>query len=91
MLSVHLLGHQSSLLSNEFSIHILYYFQSPTVQIHMHLTVNQALVLRPNCVSEKMGVNKKGVNQKCIPVRKNGVYRGHRRAWGSVVVKALRY
>jgi hypothetical protein len=38
----------------------------------MQLTVN------PNCVSEKMGVNNKGVNQKCIPIRKNGVYRGHR-------------
>jgi hypothetical protein len=43
----------------EFSTHILYYFQSLTVQIHMQLTVNQALVLRSNCVSEKMGVNKK--------------------------------
>lgn len=45
----------------------------------MQLIVNQALVLHPNFVSEKMGVNKKkGVNQKCIPIRNNGVGRAHR-------------
>jgi hypothetical protein len=49
-LYVHLLGHQSSPLSNELSIHILYYFQSPPVLLHMQLTVHQVLVLRPSYV-----------------------------------------
>jgi hypothetical protein len=38
--------------------------------------INQALVLRPNCVPKIMGANKKCINKNKIPIRNNEIGRG---------------
>jgi hypothetical protein len=71
-LALQVLGYSSLVLKPNF---VCYSRKTKTENglccLHFTIFINQALVLRPNCVPKIVGGNKKGVNKNKIPIKNN--------------------